>query len=165
MCLLLLFNQHQELTYLQICQLVPIHTTELQTHLIPLVKQKLLLKSPATHSLSNEDRFTVNMDFKSPLLRNKIPVLVSRAVKETDSNKLQSKVEDDRRFAIDAAIMKVMKSKRRVEYQMLIMETTKLLLQRFKPDPAQVKLRIEHLIERFFIERDEEDKRIFKYIA
>jgi cullin 3 len=29
MCLLLLFNQHQELTYLQICQLVPIHTTEL----------------------------------------------------------------------------------------------------------------------------------------
>ena len=105
------------------------------------------------------------MDFKSSLLRNKIPVLVSRAVKETDSNKLQSKVEDDRRFAIDAAIMKVMKCKRRVEYQMLIMETTKLLLQRFKPDPAQVKLRIEHLIERFFIERDEEDKRIFKYIA
>jgi len=36
---------------------------------------------------------------------------------------------------------------------------------RFKPDPIQIKHRIEHLIERFFIERDEDDKRIFKYIA
>lgn len=105
-------------------------------HLIPLIKCKLLLKFPATHSLSSEDKFQVNMDYKSSLLRNKINVLVSKVVKETDSQKVQSKVEDDRRFAIDAAIMKVMKSKRKVEYQILIMEASKLLLTRFKPDPA-----------------------------
>jgi len=54
------------------------------------------------------------MDFKSNLLRNKISVLVSKNVKEQDNTKVASKVEDDRRFTIDAAIMKVMKSKRRI---------------------------------------------------
>jgi hypothetical protein len=41
----------------------------------------------------------------------------------------------------------------------------KLLIQKFNPDAAQIKVRIEQLIVRGFIERDETDKRIFKYIA
>lgn len=105
------------------------------------------------------------MDYSSQKVRNKIGVLVSRAQKQEDSTKTQGKVEDDRRFTIDASIMKVMKSRRRIDFQQLIVETTKLLQMRFKPDPIMIKHRIEHLIERFFIERDEEDKWVFKYIA
>ncbi len=105
------------------------------------------------------------MDFKSHLLKNKISVLVSKNVKEQDNFRVQGKVEDDRRYQIEAAIIKVMKARRTIENQNLITETTKLLLLRFKPEPAQIKQRIEQLIERGYIERDEEDKRIFKYIA
>lgn len=61
--------------------------------------------------------------------------------------------------------MKVMKSRRLLEYNQLIIETTKLLSLRFKPNPMQIKLRMENLIERGFLERDEDDKRMFKYIA
>ena len=67
------------------------------------------------------------MDYKSNLIRNKIGVLVSKHVKETNNEKVQSKVEDDRRFTIDASIMKVMKSRRKIDYQQLIIETTKLM--------------------------------------
>lgn len=134
-------------------------------HLIPLIKQKLLVKTPAINCLNLDDKLCVNQDYHNNAKRVKIGVLVSKNAKESDTAKTQSKVEDDRRFTIDASIMKVMKSRRRIDYQMLIIETTKLLQQRFKPDPIQIKHRIEHLIERFFIERDEEDKRIFKYIA
>lgn len=116
MCLLMLFNQHQELSYHQICQLVQIQTQELQMHLIPLIKCKLLSKLPAQNSLNLDDKLFVNMDYKSNLVRNKIGVLVSKHAKETDNGKVQSKVEDDRRFTIDASIMKVMKSRRRIEY-------------------------------------------------
>jgi cullin 3 len=66
---------------------------------------------------------------------------------------------------IDGALMKVMKSRRLLEYNQLIIETTKLLSLRFKPNPMQIKLRMENLIERGFLERDEDDKRMFKYIA
>ena len=36
---------------------------------------------------------------------------------------------------------------------------------KFQPEIQPIKLRIEGLIERGYIERDENDKRIFKYIA
>jgi len=85
-------------------------------HLIPLIKCKLLKKEPATNSLQFDDRLSVNLEYKSNLIRNKIGVLVSKHVKETNNEKVQSKVEDDRRFTIDASIMKVMKSRRKIDY-------------------------------------------------
>jgi len=51
-------------------------------HLIPLIKCKLLLKNPAQNSFGVDDKISVNMDFKSHLLKNKISVLVSKNVKE-----------------------------------------------------------------------------------
>jgi len=96
-------------------------------HLIPLIKCKILSKQPAQNSLNLDDKLSVNMDYKSNLVRNKVSVLVSKLVKDTNNEKIHSKVEDDRRFTIDASIMKVMKSRRKIEYQQLIIETTKLL--------------------------------------
>ena len=40
-----------------------------------------------------------------------------------------------------------------------------MLAIRFSPEPQQIKVRVESLIERGYIERSEEDKRIFKYVA
>jgi len=51
-------------------------------HLIPLIKCKLLLKNPTQNSFGVDDKISVNMDFKSHLLKNKISVLVSKNVKE-----------------------------------------------------------------------------------
>ena len=107
----------------------------------------------------------VNIDYKSNLYRNKIPVMVSKASKEQNEIKVQGKVEDDRRYTIEASIIKVMKARRKIEHINLISESTRLLALKFNPEPAQIKLRIESLIERGYIERDENDKRIFKYIA
>jgi cullin 3 len=58
-----------------------------------------------------------------------------------------------------------MKSRRRLDYNSLISETTKILAAKFIPDVASIKLRIEGLIEREYIERDKEDRRYFKYLA
>ena len=165
MCILLLFNQHVELSYHQLCQSIQVQTQELQMHLIPLIKSKLILKQPPQPVLNLDDKLSINMDYKSSLLRNRIGVFVSKQTKELDGVRTQNKVEDDRRFTIDASIMKIMKSRRVLDHQNLMIETTKLLQQRFVPDPTQIKQRIEHLIERYFIQRDEDDKRVYKYIA
>ena len=89
----------------------------------------------------------------------------SKSAKETDNKKVQGKVEDDRRYAIEAAIIKVMKSRKKIEYTNLLAEATRILQVRFTPETQQMKVRLESLIERGYIERCEEDKRIFKYIA
>lgn len=105
------------------------------------------------------------MGFQSSLIRNKIPVMVSKQSKQDEGTRIQGKVEDDRRYTVEAAIIKVMKARRTIDHSNLVGETTKLLATKFKPDPFQVKTRIELLIERGYIERDEDDKRIYKYIA
>lgn len=124
-------------------------------HLIPLIKLKILTKTPAMQSFSAEDQMSVNLEFKSNMYRNKIYVMNSKSQKETDTKRVQGKVEDDRRYAIDAAVIKVMKARQQIDYNNLITETVKLLQAKFKPEPSQVKVRIESLIDRGYIERSE----------
>lgn len=108
---------------------------------------------------------SVNADYKSSLFRNKITVLVSKQTKDKEGVRVQEKVEDFRRYEIEAAVIKVMKARRTIDHNTLQQETCKLLMHKFNPDVAAIKVRIEQLIVRGFIERDENDKRIFKYIA
>ena len=57
-----------------------------------------------------------------------------------------------------------MKSRRKLEHNALIQEVMQSLSM-FKPSPAIIKNKIEHLIEREYLERDPEDKSIYKYLA
>lgn len=91
--------------------------------------------------------------------------MVSKQIKDKEGVRVQEKVEDFRRYEIEAAIIKVMKARRTIDNNTLQQETVKLLIQKFNPDASAIKVRIEQLIVRGFIERDENDKRIFKYIA
>jgi hypothetical protein len=53
-------------------------------HLIPMIKCKLLGKTPSTNNLAADDELSVNHDYKSNLYKNKLPVLVSKAKKESE---------------------------------------------------------------------------------
>ena len=61
---------------------------ELNQHLIPLIKQKILLKSPAVHSFSPEDAMSVNMEYRSNMYRNKVAVMNNKSQKETETRKV-----------------------------------------------------------------------------
>ena len=105
------------------------------------------------------------MAYSSQLIRNRIPVMISGKERQAESFRVAGKVEDDRRYTVEASIIKVMKARKTIEISQLVLEVTKLLQLKFKPDTVQIKQRIEMLIDRGYIERDEDDKRIFKYIA
>ena len=47
----------------------------------------------------------------------------------------------------------------------LVAEVTKQLISRFAPNPQDIKKRVESLIEREYLERDRDDKRIYLYVA
>jgi cullin 3 len=74
-------------------------------------------------------------------------------------------VDKDRSHMVEATIVKVMKARRKLEHNALIAEATKILSQKFNPDPSMIKKRIESLIEREYMERDTDDRRFYKYIA
>lgn len=74
-------------------------------------------------------------------------------------------MEDDRKHIIDATVVKVMKSRKKIDHVSLIAECTKILSTKFSPDPQVIKKRIEGLIEREYMERDKDDRRNYLYIA
>lgn len=64
-------------------------------------------------------------------------------------------MEEDRTIAIEAAIVRIMKSRKTLHHTQLVMEVIQQL-HFFKPNPKVIKMKIENLIDREFLERDSE---------
>jgi len=58
-----------------------------------------------------------------------------------------------------------MKSRKTLEHNNLIAEVTKQLQARFVPNPVIIKKRIESLIEREYLERSKNDRKVYNYLA
>merc|ERR1712232_40532 len=135
---------------------------------------------------NDDDTFTFNADYTSKLKRVKIPLV---SMKETsvssgtgagggpggkassgNANNLSgtsipAPVEEDRRHLVEAAIVRIMKARKALHHNDLIAEVTKQLSVRFVPSPQFIKKRIESLIEREYLERAQDDRRVYVYMA
>ena len=61
-------------------------------------------------------------------------------------------------------MVRIMKSRRKLDHTCLVQEVMQTL-QMFKPHPTVIKQKIEHLIDREYLERDPDDKSIYRYLA
>ncbi|KAI7748685.1 hypothetical protein M8C21_000334 [Ambrosia artemisiifolia] len=82
-----------------------------------------------------------------------------------ERKKVIEDVDKDRRHAIDASIVRIMKSRKVLGYQQLVMECAEKLGSMFMPDLKVVKKRIEDLITREYLERDKGNPSMFRYLA
>lgn len=57
-----------------------------------------------------------------------------------------------------------MKSRKKLDHNTLIQEVLQTL-RMFSPNPLQIKQKIEHLIERDYLERDPDDRTTYRYLA
>jgi len=82
-----------------------------------------------------------------------------------DRKKIQEEVAADRKPAIEAAVVRVMKMRKALGHQQLMVEVRQQMQRMFNPDLRMVKKCIESLIERDFLERDPENPSMYKYLA
>ena len=61
--------------------------------------------------------------------------------------------------------MRIMKARRVLDHNSVVAEVSRQLSSRFVPNPTVIKKRIESLIDREFLERDKEDRKLYKYLA
>ena len=113
----------------------------------------------------NEDFLQVNFSYQNNSFKIKLPVLCSKQQKTAETDEITKKVDDDRKLIIDAAIVRIMKSRKRLDHPSLLLETTRHLQTKFIPDPLMIKKRIEGLIDREYLERDKDDKKYYNYLA
>lgn len=58
-----------------------------------------------------------------------------------------------------------MKTRKQMQHNQLIAEVTRQMAGRFTPSPQLIKLRIESLIEREYLQRSPADRRMYNYLA
>ncbi|XP_059450028.1 cullin-3A-like [Corylus avellana] len=168
MCVLMLFNNADRMTYKEIEQATEIPASDLKRCLQSLacVKGKnVLRKEPMSKDIAEDDAFFFNEKFTSKLYKVKIGTVVAQRESEPENQETRQRVEEDRKPQIEAAIVRIMKSRRMLDHNNIIAEVTKQLQARFLPNPVIIKKRIESLIEREFLERDKNDRKMYRYLA
>ncbi|KAI8848469.1 Cullin family-domain-containing protein, partial [Chytridium lagenaria] len=158
--LLLLFNDFTTLSLKEIKLRTGLDQKEIVRMLDFLTSHRvrLLKKIPDNEG----DLFAVNEEFHHTLFRVKLNASqnVESAEETTDVNR---KVLVDRSYQIDAAIVRILKSRKNLSHSSLLAELAGLL--NFPFHPADVKPRVESLIEREFIRRSHGDSSVYVYCA
>ncbi|KAL1824527.1 hypothetical protein DCAR_0312600 [Daucus carota subsp. sativus] len=168
MCILMLFNNADQQSYKEIEQATEIPTPDLKRCLQSLACAKgrnVLRKEPMSKDIGEDDIFFFNDKFTSKFYKVKIGTVVAQKESEPEKLETRQRVEEDRKPQIEAAIVRIMKARRVLDHNNIVTEVTKQLQSRFLPNPIIIKKRIESLIEREFLERDKEDRKLYRYLA
>ncbi|AQK95121.1 Cullin-1 [Zea mays] len=160
--LLLLFNGSDRLSYSEIVTQLNLSDDDVVRllHSLSCAKYKILNKEPASRSISPNDVFEFNSKFTDRMRRIKVPL-----PPVDEKKKVVEDVDKDRRYAIDASIVRIMKSRKVMGHQQLVAECVEQLSRMFKPDFKAIKKRIEDLITRDYLERDKDNANTYKYLA
>uniref|UniRef100_H2XUY6 Cullin neddylation domain-containing protein n=2 Tax=Ciona intestinalis TaxID=7719 RepID=H2XUY6_CIOIN len=128
--------------------------------------QRVLQKDPKGKEIEKGNVFTVNDNFSSKLHRVKIQTVAQKqGESDPERKETRTKVQEDRRHEIEAAIVRIMKSRKEMQHNLLIAEVTSQLKHRFLPSPVIIKRRIESLIEREYLSRSNTDRKVYIYVA
>nr|CAG4634632.1 EOG090X01NX [Alona affinis] len=169
MCILMLFNTRDQMTYEDISNETCIPNKELNRSLQSLsmgkLTQRVLLKTPQGKEILPTSVFCVNDSFTSKLHRVKIQTVAAKGESEPERKETRSKVDEDRKHEIEATIVRIMKARKSMQHNLLVTEVTEQLKTRFLPSPVIIKKRIEGLIEREYLSRTEGDRENYMYVA
>ncbi|XP_059437397.1 cullin-1-like [Corylus avellana] len=159
---LLLFNNADRLSYSEIMTQLNLTHDDLVRllHSLSCAKYKILSKEPNTKTILPTDNFGFNSKFTDRKRRIKIPL-----PPVDERRRVIEDVDKDRLYAIDAAIVRIMKSRKVLGHQQLVMECVEQLGHIFKPDIKAIKKRMEDLITRDYLERDKDNPNVFRYLA
>lgn len=151
-------------TYAQIKEATGLDDEQCKATLVSLAmaKVRVLSKEPKTKDIKSTDEFHFNKDFKAKLIRLKINQVQIKETKK-EQQETNEKVFRDRQYQVDAAIVRIMKTRKTLTHQLLLSELFAHL--KFPVKASDLKKRIESLLDREYLERDEEDAAVYRYLA
>ncbi|KAG5979879.1 hypothetical protein E4U55_004667 [Claviceps digitariae] len=117
-------------------------------------KHRVLTKHPKGRDVQPTDTFTFNKAFTDPKYRIKINQIQLKETKE-ENKATHERIVQDRRFETQAAIVRIMKSRKSMGHAELVAEVINLTKSRGSVEPVAIKKEIESLIEKDYMERED----------
>lgn len=161
---LLCFNESLAITPQKIMDERRISFAALQRSLPPLIRSRVLLRKSSEPVLHLNDELRINEEYTSRTRKVRFPPSLVR-VSVIASEQVSKQVEEDRKPAIDACLVRIMKGRRSIEHAELVEECHRQLCGRFLPDTKLIKQRIEDLLRKEYISRDARHVGMYHYIA
>ncbi|KAH9926075.1 Cullin family-domain-containing protein [Amylocystis lapponica] len=163
MAVLLQYNNNDTLSLDELVSATATSKDILKQVLAVLVKAKILINEEA-------EQYDLNPSFKSKKIRINLntPIKAEQKAETTDVLKI---VDEDRKYVIQATIVRIMKARKTMKNQQLIQEVISQITQRFTPKIADINkvhflyAAIDHLLEKEYIERVEGTRDTFAYVA
>lgn len=126
--------------------------------------------TPQQYSLTPTTKIKLNLDFSSKRTKFKIAVVqrdtqYQQIREQNESEQTHSSIDEDRKLYIQAAIVRVMKSRKSAKHNQLIQEVIGLTKNHFTPSVPMIKKCIEILIEKQYLERKSNASDEYKYVA
>ena len=170
MIILLAFNQQETLTStIEASPLFTLNDLAATTGLKPdflapqmelLVKMKILKVKPDT----DNPAYLLNTKYSY----KKIKVNINQPIKSevaAETNDLVKGAEEDRTYAIQATIVRIMKSRNVLSHALLVSETIQQCSKYFTPKVPSIKKNIDSLIEKEYLKRSEGKRDEYTYVA
>jgi cullin 1 len=152
-----------ELAFNDICDRMQVDpsTGKRILHSLACGKYKVLKKTGNPRTInSSGDQFCTERAFTSKLRRFSIQM---SALDGETKKRIDYEVQQQRCFNVDATLVRIMKTRRRLSHQELIGEVIHQI-HTFRPDSKLVRQRIEGLIEREYLQRDTAVPQVYLYL-
>ncbi|KAJ5752866.1 Cullin-1 [Penicillium odoratum] len=161
MGILLLFNETDTLSYSDIQKATTLSPDVLDPNLAIFLKAKVLL-APDGAKPEDSTMYTLNYNFKNKKVKVNLNIQI-KSEQKVESDDTHKTIEEDRKLLLQSAIVRVMKSRKKMKHVQLVQEVIQQVKSRFPPKIPDIKKNIEALMEKDYIERLEGDE--VSYIA
>ncbi|KAK0449242.1 Cullin [Armillaria borealis] len=157
MGVLVQYNNHDTLSLSELVTATSIPKELISQVLAILVKAKILINEES-------EQYDLNPGFKSKKIRVNLNQPIKAEVR-AEATEVLKNVDEDRKYVIQATIVRIMKARKSMKNQQLIQEVISQISQRFAPKIPDIKKAIDTLLEKEYIERVDGTRDTFAYVA